>query len=118
MAAMTRLELARTELRTQALEPLCIHRRVCRLRELNPESSANRADVLPVTPRRRASKKLAPGEGFEPPLSDFRDRRVASYTIPEQSRANDRNRTCIDESQNLAPDPFGHVRHQMAGMER
>ena len=65
-----------------------------------------------------ALKDLAPGEGLEPSLSDFKDRRVASYTIPEKSRANDRTRTCIDESHNLAPDPFGHVRHQMAGMER
>ncbi len=36
-----------------------------------------------------------------------------------QTGANDRTRTCIDESHNLAPHPFGHVRHQkMAGMER
>ena len=65
-----------------------------------------------------AFNDLAPGEGLEPSLSDFKDRRVASYTIPEESRANDRTRTCIDESHNLAPHPFGHVRHQMAGMER
>ncbi len=29
---------------------------------------------------------MAPGEGLEPSLSDFRDRRVATYTIPEQVR--------------------------------
>ena len=29
---------------------------------------------------------MAPGEGLEPSLSDFRDRRVANYTTPEQVR--------------------------------
>lgn len=62
-------------------------------------------------------KELAPRGRFELPVSEFRAQRVASYTISEQ-RANDRTRTCIDESHNLAPDPFGHVRHQTAGMER
>ena len=36
----------------------------------------------------------------------------------QESGANDRTRTCIDESHNLAPHPFGHVRHHTAGMER
>ena len=61
---------------------------------------------------------MAPGEGLEPSLSDFRDRRVASYTIPEQSTNGEtRTRDILVHSQTLYPAKL-RSQETMAGMER
>ena len=85
MAAMARLELARTELRTQALDRFAFIAKQYRPQDLNPDYSLI-GQVCCQLHQAGVFKELAPGEGLEPSLSDFRDRRVATYTIPELNK--------------------------------
>lgn len=51
------------------------------------------------------------GSGRRPRTSTLRFQGPACCQLHHPgTRANDRTRTCIDESHNLAPHPFGHVR--------
>lgn len=87
----------------------------------------------PDASRRRALrlcfKELAPGEGLEPSLSDFRDRRVATYTIPElialhhssyrflfhpmsrETKGDWRESNSLKAVPQTAPEPFGFSHH-------
>jgi hypothetical protein len=88
-----------------------------RLQELNPDSSANRADVLPITPRRRASKN---GSGRRPRTFTLRFQRPACCQLHHPGTSTNgetRTRDLLVHSQTLYP---AKLRSQptMAGMER
>lgn len=113
-AAMARLELARTELRTQALDlfafiavyaasrsrtrsPPLIRRMCCQLHQggvfpfdvARPASLVLSANIRPQPGASAKSvlQRMAPGEGLEPSLSDFRDRdRLAFCRTPQCGR--------------------------------
>ena len=111
--ATTRLELAKTELRTQALDSLHSSPHQYRLQDLNPGHSLIGQVCCQL---HQAGIFRRTGSGRRPRTSTLRFQKPACCRLHHPgTRANDRTRTCIDESHNLVPDPFGHVRHKWQG---